>query len=53
MLAQRVVHRGVHLVAAEVLALLSVGDLVRGVLPDLADHHGVGIRRLELLVERL
>ena len=53
MLAQRVVHRGIHLVAAEVLALLPVGDLVRGVLPNLADHHGVGIRRLEFLVERL
>ena len=48
-LPQRIVHCAVHLVAAEIFALLAVRDLVRRVLPDLADHDGIGVRGLELL----
>ena len=39
--AQRVVHRAVQLLALEVLAQLAIGELVRRVLPDLADQDAV------------
>ena len=52
-LAERVVHGRVHLLAAEVLARHAVGNLVRSILPDLADHDGIGICLLELREEGL
>ena len=52
-LAERVVHGRVHLLAAEVLARHTVGDLVRRILPDLANHDSIGIRLLELREEGL
>ena len=51
-LAQRVVHGAVELMAPEVVAEPVVRELVGRVLPDLADHDGVGLlgqgRRLDL-----
>ena len=52
-LAERIVHRRVNLLPAKVLARHAVADLVRRVLPDLADEDRVGVRRLEFAVERL
>ncbi len=40
--AEGIIHRGVQLFALEVVAQLAVGQLVGGVLPDLADKHAVG-----------
>ena len=52
-LAERVVHRRIHLLPAEVFARHAVGDFVRRILPDLADHDGIGICLLELCKKRL
>ena len=52
-LAERIVHRRVDFLPAKVLARHAVADLVRRVLPDLADEDRVGVRRLEFAVERL
>ena len=52
-LAERIVHRRVDLLPAKVLARHAVADLVRRVLPDLADEDRIGVRRLEFAVERL
>ena len=49
--AHGVVHRGVELPALEVLAQLAVGELVGGVLPDLADQHPVGLLREKRLLD--
>ena len=46
--AQRIVHRRIHLIAREVFARRSVRDLVRRVLPHLADHNGVGVVLFQL-----
>ena len=51
--AQRIVHRRIHLAPREVFARRPVGDLVRGVLPDLTDHDGIGVALLQLGKERL
>ena len=52
-LAERIVHRRVDLLPAKILARHAVTDLVRRVLPDLADEDRVRIRRLEFAVESL
>ena len=41
--AEGIVHDAVELAAQQVAAPLGVGDLVAGVLPHLADEHGVGL----------
>ena len=52
-LAERIVHRRVDFLPAKVLARHAVTDLVRRILPDLADEDRVGVRRLEFAIECL
>ena len=51
--AQRIVHRRVHLVAREVFTRRPIGDLVRGIFPNLADHDGIRVALLQLCEKRL
>ena len=51
--AQRIVHRRVHLIAREIFARRPIGDFVRRVLPDLADHDGVRVALFKLCKKRL
>ena len=49
---QRIIHRRIHFIAAEVLTLHAVSNFIRRVLPDLTNHHGIGIEFLKLRKEQ-
>ena len=52
-LAERIVHRRIHFLPAEIFSLRAIGDFVGGILPDLANHHSIFIRLFEFCIEPL
>ena len=43
-LAQGIIHGRIHLLTAEIFSLGAIGDFIGGILPNLANHHGILIR---------